>query len=218
MGTHWRRHRRRLVVTDTTEQIADTGAMSGWVLADLLLGLTVILLASLSGIAPPSATPTVPPAVVSPTVVSSTGTPSPPTPTVTRPTTLTPTTTPSPTLSPPTATPTPTPTATPCQSSVRLVKHEFEVAGRPGGGAPADEQLVAAFSRFTGSRVGIVITYGHAPTVGQGVELAERVNATLFRILPDMFTADTITEEIRWEDSITGTVFFQVYLLSNQCV
>lgn len=167
--------------------------LSGWLFADLLLGIAMLFLASTPG-APLRLTP-VPTVTPTPTA----------TPTATATTTPAPTNTPSATLTPtatPTLTPTSTPTLTPTPAQV-LDQQAFKMGGEASddaalfkvdadkllrGNAAAREQererirayLHLIFDPLVGKRkAGFVLTFGTSPDGAEGNQLALEVNKLL---------------------------------------
>jgi cytoskeletal protein RodZ len=199
-------------------QMADTVSLSGWVLADVLLGLLLVFLVSVRGAAPPTPTPT--PTARSTGIaaaVSPTATPT-ATPTVTPTATATATATPTPTPTPtPTATATATATPKPCAPTARLEDEEVTAAAGPGGSDPTQAELRAKFQPFVGKQVGLLYAYGHARTTGEGIELARRTIAVLQSLFPDMFPPEAILKPLRNDPIAVGAVSFEVYLLDTAC-
>ncbi len=173
-------------------RLRDTVSLSGWIYADLLLGLMVLFLVSMRGVTPdqlrsPTDTPT-PTAVY---LLTSTPTPSPTTTTSTTPTrtstsTRTPTATPTLTL---------TATSTPKAYMIGLAPTPFEVtlrikpdlipaivAGRPEAKSTAEAQLRPqiryCFAQVRG-QAGLVLAFGHNPTPAVGEELAKLATSLL---------------------------------------
>ena len=174
----------------------DSVSLSGWLLADLLLGLAVLFFAANTvgtQVAPK------PELAASPTVTAQAKA---------TPTAVVVFTIPH----------TPTPTSAPCQPTVALQKHELHVVAGPGGRAPAAAQLHAAFASFGGSRAGLLLTFGHAAAPAVGENIADQVNAALRAGLPALFGPETVMEAFHFLDGAgTGAVDFQVYLFATAC-
>jgi hypothetical protein len=122
----------------------------------------------------------------------------------------------------PSPSPSPTPTPTPvCTRSVALQKHElFTTAGAGTDGVPSDDQLRSQFAQFNGQVAGLVLTFTHAPTAGDGQNLSSRVNDRLRRLYPTLLPSLTIMENYATTDSDVsrrGAMSFDVYLLSQPC-
>jgi hypothetical protein len=148
-----------------------------------------------------------------------------PTATATPTSTLTPTSTPTPTDTP-TPSRTPTPSATPtaaCVRTVVLVKHTYQAPNSTSGGAPdlpTVDQLQQVFGGITGEQAGLVLTYVHAPGVGQGQNLAAQVDQRLRAANPAVFTANTIFDDFDYVDqnpSDFGAAEFEIFFISNAC-
>jgi hypothetical protein len=176
----------------------DTVLISGWVYADLLLGLMILFLVSTKGVDPATLVPTFTP---TPTATSTaTASPS-PTSTAYRilGATLTPSMTPSPTA-------TLTPTATPTVPSVGVNRTAYTVvlrinpdllpalfAGDAKIRQQVQEQLKAqgqaCFGPFAGkAKAGFLLAFGGNPTPGRGNELARLAAELLKQQYPDLFT------------------------------
>ena len=63
------------------------------------------------------------------------------------------------------------------------------VAGNQAAIDAANEAIATALAPYedAGCRAGVVLTFGHAPTIGTGVVLARSVNALLPEISPELF-------------------------------
>ncbi len=174
----------------------DSVSLSGWLLADLLLGLAVLFFAANTVGTQAAAKPA-----------------SSPSPTVTAQATATPRAERVATI-----TRTPIPTSAPCQPTVALQKHELHVVAGPGGRAPGATQLHAAFASFGGSRAGLLLTFGHAAAPVVGENIAGQVNAALRVTLPALFGPETVMEAFHFLDGTgTGAVDFQIYLFATAC-
>jgi hypothetical protein len=185
--------------------------LSGWLFADLLLGLSLIFLAS-SEVPTPvradaAATPTIVPTMVAalPTAV-------------------------------PTLTPVPTSTPVPCVVEIQQERRRFErekTIGRGWGQNPTADELQQALSELRGERVFLVMTFSHIPfdqkwPQGQrdaaervAKERATQVNETLFAALPHMFVrGKTLTDVGKHENSALedeAKVDLWVWLRKDKC-
>lgn len=161
--------------------------LAGWLFADLLLVLFLIGLGSV-----PSAP------------------------------TAEPTPTPTPTASPtPTPTPTPTPEAplglerTPVTLTVRVNAWELlNPATRPGAATEIQRQIAEEAQRagFRDVTAGMVLIWGFAPDVNDGIQIAEVVGGELAGANPEVF--QNATHRAFWKGGPTGKVDLEVYLLS----
>lgn len=235
-------------MTDRTRRRAfrDTFSLSGWLFADLLLGVAVLFLASTLGmnpnvLIPPTATPT------------RTFTPT-PTPTVTRTPTATPTSTPTATSTAtptptqtPTATPSPTnsPTWTPIPEQI-LDKESFKIdadgnvapmtvdldafVGDRGRDAQAKEQrrfkqwLMDTLLPFADRKAGVVLTFGVSSNKNEGPRLAREVNA-LLRAMPEpgdtvdlnkIFRGAVFRDYLDLGPQPRGTVLMEIFFVTKQ--
>jgi len=205
------------------KRLQDTMVLSGWVFADLLLGLMMIFLVTARG-APPS-TPSIPPTdtptpTPTPTHTSTpavTGSDS-PTPTWTR------THTPTPTLSRPTDSPIP-PTNTP-QVSISQKSIEFSFS------VDYDKLLNSAerdaeFERVKGTvnsllksrfnerqRAGIVLTFAGGPKSNEDSQIARAVNGWLPAQMPTLFDDGTVFRPFIDLTRPRGTVLVEVYVFT----
>lgn len=207
--------------------------LSGWLFADLLLGLAMVFLVSTPSVEEsallPTSTPTAtstpagtstPTVTRTPTPTSSatptlTSTPS-ATPTSTR--TATPTLTLTPTHGPtPTSTPTGTPTLvpTPCAVSVSQQKKELKLPGGVSGTEPSIAELVRQFEPYRGQQAGLVLTFGHGGETA-GRARAARINATLRLEVPDIITDRTVLESFFATTPGSGVEIW-VYFLVSAC-
>lgn len=195
----------------------DTMLLSGWLFADLLLGLMIIFLVSTPG-SPPVPTPTVTP---SPTPTS--------TPTVTPSPSPLPTVTPSPTpTSSPTVTPSPTPLPTITPSPLPILslnqqpeKFEFraDVSGLLNGN-PTEldrlrQEIRGTMSRLTGQRAGIILTFGTASDPGTATSLSRAFNALMRDTLPGTIDNNTVLRDfitLNTAQERQGTIEVEVYL------
>lgn len=180
----------------------DTILISGWVYADLLLGLMILFLASTKGVDPRALTPTVPP-TATPTA---TLTPSPRPPTHT----LTPTRTPVSTATP-TPTPSPTPTHTPTRTPTAVAIGVNRVAsvtmlhippalvapflrGDKDAAAQVDAHLEAqvryCFAKLQGNaNAGMVLAFGYHAVAGAGNRISLAALNALDRTYPEIFSS-----------------------------
>jgi hypothetical protein len=208
----------------------DTFSLGGWLFADLMLALMVLFLASntvtgpIAALSTSTATETASPTVTAtPTATPSATSTSTKTPVSGRTATFTHTATPTRTSTPTatatfTATRTPSPTSIPCQLTLVLLKHALTVTGSGNGNGPSAAQLRKAFAPFHGQRLGLLLTFGHAPDPDQGETLASTVNKQLAALLPDLFTPATIRESYHYIDTAnTGPVDFNAYFFARSC-
>jgi outer membrane protein assembly factor BamB/S1-C subfamily serine protease len=81
----------------------------------------------------------------------------------------------------------------------------------------ASEQLSTALSRFPiGCRAGFLLISGNAPDIGQGIDLAERIEALLREFWPDIFTEATGAEQFAQPDvQPFGEVNIDVFFYSG---
>ena len=124
-----------------------------------------------------------------------------------------------PLLPPGAPTPTPIPTATPqaCRNTVVLRKIDLNVAAGPGGADPTDAQLQQAFQPYTGQQAGIILTFGHNPSIPLAIAEATRTNERLRRLFPTLVPSTTILEAYYSGEGQTGSVNFILYLMANSC-
>ena len=210
----------------------DTVLISGWVYADLLLGLMILFLVSTKGVDPvtlvPTMTPT-PTATSTPTVSPS------PTRTATRLPVLT--STPTGTLSPsstPVPTDTPTPTATPTTVVVGVSKVAFETVLRvkqdllPGFFANDAQALKAVdahltpqirhcFESLSGkASAGIVLAFGANADAGRGNRLAAAATKILLREYPDLFRNALVYNyhELTTRPADIGTISLKIHFIT----
>jgi hypothetical protein len=188
-----------------TSHVRDTFLLSGWLFADLLLGLAVVFLVALpGGNIKPVVVPPTPTATHTPTSTA-TNTPSPlPT--------STPTYTPTPTLTQtPTATATPIPTATPkpdlvlSQQSITFVLRadaDKLLRGDPGEKQRLLASLKSQVANYHNKKAGIVLTFGASSRADDGKALARAANA----LLDDPSVSDIFSSAVKREyiDLSTG--------------
>jgi hypothetical protein len=126
---------------------------------------------------------------------------------------------PPPTLPPGVPTPTPVPTATPlpCNNTVVLRKIELNLAAGPGGGDPTDQQLPQVFEPYRAQQAGIILTFGHNPSIPSAIGEATRVNERLRRLFPTLVPSTTILENYYSGEGQAGSVNFIMYLQNNSC-
>lgn len=208
----------------------DTIALSGWIYADLLLGLMILFLVSTKGATPDQLTPTPTPtatytATLLPTstrtrAANDTATP---TPTPTR--TLTPTST----LTP---TPTSTSTSTPGAFAVGLSQTPFTItlrinqdlisaiaADRPDARASAQAQLRtqirACFSQMQG-QAGMVLAFGANPIPATGTKLAALATELLKQEYRGIFGQSAVRNyhTISSDPYVNGTIDLEVFFIN----
>ncbi len=189
--------------------------LSGWLFADLLLGLAMLFLVASPG-APAVPTPTPTP------TLTPTSTPTP------RPTsTLTPTLTPTPTSTPTEVIP---PTPVPTRPGVELAPREAtlvtnaDVLLGPDGPAKDAErlqlrqQIWSQYQSLSNRRAGFVISFGNHPNYIKGNQLSEEVAKLLQETVPTLFK-DAPIERLHYiTDSSrpkVGEVYLRVYLLGE---
>jgi hypothetical protein len=99
-----------------------------------------------------------------------------------------------------------------------LRKHALTVAGNADGSGPSATRLRQAFAPFRRERLGLLLTFGHAATPSAGETLAADVNGQLARLLPALFTRQTIRESYHYIDPTSpGTVDFNAYFFASTC-
>jgi len=201
-------------------RITEMVGVSGWALADVLVGLMLISLISIQGVrqitTPPPPPPTAPVSAGATPPVTRVPPPPTDTPTPTQVPAPPPTTTPT-----HTPTPTPTSTPTPCRTTIQLNRIDPDPLARQAapGQDPTDAELRRIFAPYASQRAGLVLTFGYGTTVNEGQRLADRVNARLRQLLPGTFTSVTKFETLRWEGTAqeVGNVRFWVYLVDEVC-
>lgn len=117
----------------------------------------------------------------------------------------------------PSPTPVPTPTPLPCVNTIVLRKIEINVAAGPGGGDPTDQQLQQVFEPYRTQQAGIILTFGHNPSIPSAIGEATRVNERLRRLFPTLVPASTILENYYSGEGQAGSVNFIMYLQNNSC-
>lgn len=182
-----------------------TFSVAGWLFADLFLGLMILFLIADIGDAG---------GVFA--VAEEAGLTAPPTLTPTS--TLQPTYTPYPTYTP-FPTPTPQPTATPWPTAlptavIGLDQVPIVIKVDPG------QDLVAAaravHDQNPSSRVGLLITFGYARSVAEGVAAARGANAELKAAFPEWIPEHAPTKELSWvpdASGVEGTLRLELYVL-----
>ncbi len=219
-------------------RLRDTVSLSGWIYADLLLGLMMLFLVSMRGATPDQLQP----ATHTPTPTATyTLTPT-PTPSPTAMATVTPakagagTRMPTPTLVP-TFTPVPTATSTPKAYIVGLSQTPFAVTlrinpalisdvmvGRPQARATAQAQLRTqiryCFARIRG-QAGMVLAFGNNPAPSVGERLAELATGLLNQEYPDLFpqeegrrTAIRNYHHITTDPKLNGVIDLDVFFIT----
>ena len=117
----------------------------------------------------------------------------------------------------PTPTPVPTATPLPCSNTVVLRKIDLNVAAAPGGADPTDQQLQQVFEPYRTQQAGIILTFGHNPSIPSAIGEATRVNERLRRLFPTLVPATTILENYYSGEGQAGSVNFIMYLQNNSC-
>jgi len=117
----------------------------------------------------------------------------------------------------PSPTPIPTPTPLPCSNTVVLRKIELNVAAAGGGGDPTDAQLQQVFEPYRTQQAGIILTFGHNPSIPSAIGEATRVNERLRRLFPTLVPNTTILENYYSGEGQAGSVNFIMYLQNNSC-
>lgn len=151
--------------------------LAGWLFADLLLALVIIMLGSMVGPSATAGTETTPSPTPSPTSTLALASPS------------------------PNASPSPTPTASELPGiSQKPQVLEFAVntaALRSSASARAElgRRIRDATQEFNGKRAGIVLIWGYDPSLGIGVSTAETVKPLLRKWRPLMFS-DAATRQL----------------------
>jgi hypothetical protein len=182
-----------------------TFSVAGWLFADLFLGLMILFLIADIGDAG---------GVFA--VAEEAG--------LTAPPTLTPTSTVQPTYTPyPTYTPFPTPSPVPTVSPmatalptavIGLDQDPIVVKVDPGQDVVA--AVRAAHDRNPSSRVGLMITFGYARSVAEGVTAARAANTELKTAFPDWIPEHAPTKELSWVPDASGsegTIRLELYVL-----
>ena len=188
--------------------VRDTTMLSGWLFADLLLGLMMIFLVA----APPAELP-----------------PLPTTPTATATPTNTPTLTPTPTLTAtPTNTPVPTVAPTPAPRIVlsreprRYLFENINVAVLLSRNSQARQnerdrliaEIKSKLQPLQGKQAGIVLTFGRLSNDGLATSLSAEFNSLLREAMPTVFDINTTTKNyIDGQYGNQNAVEIEVYLL-----
>lgn len=176
-------------MTSLSGRHRDGFALGGWLFADLLLALAVLFVAAIPAGQP---RPTAEPSVEGPSV---SGMPTPR----------------------PSPSPSPTPAATECIDAASLEKDTIRIAPPAGASKVSDGQIVDAFASVSGSRVGLLLTFTHGRTPGDGTAGSRDINSLLRTRFKSEITATTITEAYFTDSGRVGTVIFEIYLLSSNC-
>jgi len=100
---------------------------------------------------------------------------------------------------------------------VVLRKIDLNVAAGPGGGDPTDQQLQQLFEPYRTQQAGIILTFGHNPSIPSAIGEATRVNERLRRLFPTLVPATTILENYYSGEGQAGSVNFIMYLQNNSC-
>ncbi|MET8337654.1 hypothetical protein [Streptosporangium canum] len=206
----------------TRRRTSTSTLLAGWLFADLLLGLTIIMLGAQ---APPP----------SPVRPQADATQPPPDPTQPRPedsrpladaTRLSPEPTPSPAEESPTPArpPSPSPVPSPCTGRVGGVRAKpitisFQVT--PGAhddmlAAQIRQELRKHRDRLTGQHAGMVLTFAADGGTGNGVRLATRVNTAIREAYPRIF-GTAVTRNFHDLDAPRGSISMEIYPVTYGC-
>ncbi|WP_037935716.1 hypothetical protein [Streptosporangium roseum] len=206
----------------TRRRTSTSTLLAGWLFADLLLGLTIIMLGAQ---APPP----------SPVRPLADATQPPPDPTQPRPaaspplagvTQLSPEPTPSPAEESltPTRPPSPSPVPSPCTGRVGGVRAKpitisFQVT--PGAhddmlAAQIRQELRKHRDRLAGQHAGMVLTFAADGGTGNGVRLATRVNTAIREAYPRIF-GTAVTRNFHDLDAPRGSISMEIYSVTYGC-
>jgi hypothetical protein len=100
---------------------------------------------------------------------------------------------------------------------VVLRKIDLNVAAAAGGADPTDQQLQQAFEPYRTQTAGIILTFGHNPSIPSAIGEATRVNERLRRLFPTLVPNTTILENYYSGEGQAGSVNFIMYLQDNTC-
>ncbi|MFE2718508.1 hypothetical protein ACFXKI_42910 [Streptomyces mirabilis] len=121
---------------------------------------------------------------------------------------------PSPSSASPSAKPSPEPSPTPSgPRSVERKPVKIRVAAAAGDTARMVKQLRTATARYKGRTAAFVLTFGQAPEPGAGQAYASRINASLRKARPHMFT-DATTRDF-WNGGASGTADLEIYFYTR---
>lgn len=192
----------------------DTSLLTGWLFADLLLGLMVIFLVSAPGAPLPQPKTSTPTPTLTPTVTS--------TPTATPTQTVTP-----PPTSTPTVSPTPSPTATPVPI-LSLEQTPVSFAFRVNPDAFLDQraneidrvlqEIRDRLAPLNGRRAGIVLSFGNASRPDRATALSRQFNLLLHQAMPTLIDSRTITRDyIQLSNDLEkqGLIEVEVYIYTQ---
>lgn len=204
------------------KRLHDTMMLSGWVFADLLLGLMMIFLVTARG-APPSPTSPAPPTETPTPTRTSTITPTVlilGTPAATLPRTNTPTPTPSRISTSPVA-PTNTPQVSISQKSIefsftvdydRLLDSQETEAEFERIRTTVNDLLQSRFNAR--QRAGIVLTFAGGPNSNENSRIARAINEWLPEQMPTLFDSGTVFRPFIDLTRPRGTVIVEVYVFT----
>ncbi|MEV4179980.1 hypothetical protein AB0J28_00855 [Streptosporangium canum] len=206
----------------TRRRTSTSTLLAGWLFADLLLGLTIIMLGAQ---APP-------PSPVRPLADANQPPPDPtqPRPEFSRPladaTRLSPESTPSPAEESltPARPPSPSPVPSPCTGRVGGVRAKpitisFQVT--PGAhddmlAAQIRQELRKHRDRLAGQHAGMVLTFAADGGTGDGVRLATRVNTAIREAYPRIF-GTAVTRNFHDLDAPRGSISMEIYSVTHSC-
>ncbi|SFL07924.1 hypothetical protein SAMN05216275_15215 [Streptosporangium canum] len=210
--------------------------LAGWLFADLLLGLTIIMLGAqappLSPVRPLADATQPPPDPTQPRPEASRPPPDPtrPQPSASRPladaTRLSPEPAPSPAEESPTPArpPSPSPAPSPCTGRVGGVRAKpitisFQVT--PGAhddmlAAQIRQELRKHRDRLAGQHAGMVLTFAADGGTGDGVRLATRVNTAIRETYPRIF-GTAVTRNFHDLDAPRGSISMEIYSVTYGC-
>ncbi|MEV4242154.1 hypothetical protein AB0J63_01970 [Streptosporangium canum] len=206
----------------TRRRTSTSTLLAGWLFADLLLGLTIIMLGAQ---APP-------PSPVRPLAGAAQPPPDPtqPQPEASRPladaTQLSPEPTPSPAEESPTPAlpPSPSPVPSPCTGRVGGVRAKpITIAFQVTPGAHDDmlaaqirQELRKHRDRLAGQHAGMVLTFAADGGTGNGVRLATRVNTAIREAYPRIF-GTAVTRNFHDLDAPRGSISMEIYSVTYGC-
>ncbi len=188
----------------------DIFSLSGWLYADLLLGLAILFLVIgadqyptfLKGMMPaPTSTPTMTPTGLFTPTPYPTYTPFPDT-------ARQPTATYYPTY-------TPYPDALPT-AQIGLESKPFIVYIMPD--QKIKNKLAAELRRYEGRQAGFVLIFGYHPFTGSGVDLARQAEKEIKRLFPEVFPETMPTRPLFWnpdESGEKGTIRLEIFFISK---
>lgn len=186
----------------------DTMSLSGWLYADLLLGLAMLFFVfNTVGVEPPAELDS-------------------PRPTPTASPTLTPTLTPT-AFAEATKTPTPRPTNTPVPPNV-LSPEAFEFSFRvnadrllQGDKSEQDrvrQEIRSALNQYVGKRkAGFVLTFGTSNVLDEGTRLSREMNRLLVEVLPEVFDTSVRRDFLQFSNdrALRGQIKVEIYFFTG---